>query len=101
MSWSLSVPASTASEFDGNAREALTKYLETVTLDSDAIDQAEMVIAAAAALLASGVIGADDKHFSVSLSGHSNPGHAPKDGWSNDCCSISVSQVAAPSESTG
>lgn len=30
----------------------------------------------------------------VQLSGHSNPGHAPVSGWSNDTVSINVSQQA-------
>lgn len=29
----------------------------------------------------------------VSASGHANPGHKKTDGWSNDCLSLSVTQV--------
>lgn len=39
----------------------------------------------------SGVIG-KDKDYVVSLSGHANEGHEPKEGYANDYIAVSISQ---------
>lgn len=49
---------------------------------------------AAAEIIDSGVLGDPDKYrFNVSLVGHANPNHEPRDGWANDSISISISQA--------
>ena len=35
-------------------------------------------------------LGRPDDELSVSVSGHANPGHAPREGWSNESCSVQV-----------
>ena len=56
-------------------------------------DQVSTARDAARGLIESGAVGdPDDKDFSISLSGHSNPGHEPTAGMANDTITISVSQ---------
>jgi hypothetical protein len=41
---------------------------------------------------ADSVQGANDKDFSITLAGHSNPNHEPKAGWANDTITVTVTQ---------
>jgi hypothetical protein len=54
--------------------------------------------AAAKSLVESGALGDDTREFTVALSGHSNPGHAPVPGYANDSIYVSVAQAAAPAK---
>lgn len=51
---------------------------------------------AAAESITSGVFGDPDSEFVVVVSGHANPEHQPKEGWVNDCISISITQLSSP-----
>lgn len=64
-------------------------------LESDEA-KAQLVVARKAAklVLNTGKVGKGrGKDFSVSLSGHANPGHEPKEGWANDTISVVVTQI--------
>lgn len=43
-------------------------------------------------LIESGAVGGADKDFAVSLSGHANPKHEPRENWSTDGITVSVVQ---------
>lgn len=55
-------------------------------------EQFEAAVEATKAILKSGAIGSDDKVFSVTLSGHANPGHEVVEGWANDAVVVSIVQ---------
>lgn len=42
------------------------------------------------------VVGRPDDHVRVSMTGHANPNHAPRDGWANEMITVTVS--AHPSD---
>ena len=45
-----------------------------------------------------------DGNINVTLSGHANPGHKPRQGWANDLVTVSVSSAVraeAPAETSG
>lgn len=99
MSWSISY-----SDIDGQKDDFNPSPLETYGSLSDEVREAfDAAVTAAVDLIKSRVLGVGVK-YNVVLSGHANPGHAPVDGWVNDCMTISISQlspaapVAAPVE---
>jgi hypothetical protein len=57
--------------------------------------QHDVGLMSAAQILMSGIVGKDDKTYTVTISGHSNPDHEPLAGWSNDFISIHVVQQGA------
>jgi len=97
MSWSASLGATKAADID----EAIDKVPTTPPedgCDEHVCEQINAARAAAKGLIASGLVGDGDKAFTVTLSGHSNEGHEPADGWANDCVTVAISQVDAPTE---
>lgn len=54
----------------------------------------EAARSAAKNLIASGAIGDETRSFTVTMSGHSNEGHEPADGWTNDCVTVAIQQAA-------
>lgn len=62
-------------------------------LDASPQEQFEEAVKAAAAIAASGVVGAVDKQFTIRLQGHGNPNHEPASGWVNDTVTVIVSQA--------
>lgn len=58
----------------------------------DGEDQAQLAARVVNDILGAGVIGNTTKKYTVSISGHANPDHEPKSGWSNDMISIQISQ---------
>lgn len=55
----------------------------------------ELVNAASEAVrLVAAALGEKWSSASISISGHANPGHGPKEGWANDCLTISVAVTA-------
>lgn len=101
MSWSTSVPATTAPDVYSKIKALeLPEYSPPIL--QEALDQFEAAKAAAINVIQSGALGVgEDKHFVVGISGHANPGHDHVDGWSDDFISVSVYQphIAAPEES--
>jgi hypothetical protein len=45
-------------------------------------------------IVSSGAVGDPDGKYYVTMNGHGNPDHKPKEGWSNDFVSINIQQVA-------
>ena len=92
MSWNYSVNGVTKE----NADAALNAAAEEQIIDimrgdsgEEMMAQAEQSTYAAVAIIESGCLG--DGPFFVSLVGHANPGHEPRDGWADDAVSISIS----------
>lgn len=94
MSFSFSIPTTPIADFDTAADAAQATY-EAALAGNDveqtaaSKESATAAVAAAKAVIASGVVGAG--HVSASISGHANPGHKPTKGWANDCINISIS----------
>jgi hypothetical protein len=44
-------------------------------------------------ILDAGIVGDSSKSYLITVSGHTNPGHEPRAGWSNDTVTITVAQV--------
>lgn len=95
MSWSASLGATKATDIDAAIDGCATSPPED-GLDEHVVEQVNAARAAAKGLVASGAVGDGEKAFSVTLSGHSNEGHEPADGWANDCVTVNVVQVDAP-----
>jgi hypothetical protein len=58
----------------------------------EVVEQVDQAKAMANFIIESEVVGSPDKVFSVSLSGHANLNHEPKEGWANDMISVQVVQ---------
>jgi hypothetical protein len=108
MSFSFSIPAGPIADFDAAAAAAQATYESTLAgsdigLASAAKESVTAAVAAANAIIASGVVGTGT--VSATISGHANPGHAPTSGWANDCVTVYIScadsyvkPVLAPTE---
>jgi hypothetical protein len=92
MSYSLSAKSPKA-EVGRAVTDAIDTYMPTI--EASEWQPAEEVrthlaaVAAAASELAS-AIGLDSDELSVSVSGHANPGHGPKDGYADEWVTVSV-----------
>jgi hypothetical protein len=95
MSWTVPCPSSTAESIEVSARSGYEQYRSTysggdagelVAMD----EQFEAALSAAHGILASGAVGT--AACSVTMSGHANPGHVKRPGWSNDGITISITQ---------
>jgi hypothetical protein len=83
----------------GNVEEAAERaYADFKARYSDADEvfpamdeQFDAAQIAARALLQGKVVG--EGNINVSLSGHANPGHKPRQGWSNDMVTVSVTSA--------
>jgi hypothetical protein len=94
MSWGIQCLSQTASTIDAAGRAAYADYRATLKADPGEVsamdEQVEAALTAAQALLDSGAVGTGA--CLVSLSGHANPDHAKRKGWSNDRIVITVEQ---------
>jgi hypothetical protein len=90
MSWSVSaehVP------YDQSSNDALLQLKDAaLSQNAECSDQFDAAVAATVAIIASGSLGPPSHTFRVRMSGHSNPGHGPRDGWANDAITISIDQ---------
>ena len=91
MSWSFGVTQVDKNTVD----EALNSAAETHVVNAmrgdsgpEMSEQMEQAVYAVVAIVTSGVLG--EGPFSVSLSGHANPGHKPREGWADDAISINL-----------
>lgn len=84
MSWFYSTVIEAGSDLD--AEDIQTKIREQ---NPDGLDQLDAAIMAAELLMDSPSLG-DAKEYYVSMSGHANPGHKPREGWANDAITVSV-----------
>jgi hypothetical protein len=102
MSYSLS--SRTAADIN----DQIDEYLATTVADSDNQPTTEVTdhLTAAKQAIATlaAAIGRPDDELVVTISGHANPDHAPRDGWADEFISISVSvrrpDAPAPSNPT-
>jgi hypothetical protein len=92
MSFSFTVTA-TRGDVEAAVADAAARY--DLTFAGDAADTTREVIGKVAALAQAQAeaIGRAGDVIAVSVSGHSNPDHAPRDGWAGETLMISVSQV--------
>lgn len=84
----------------GTRSDASTKdYIRIVDVvfSEDVKDEQAAQVAAAvdAAKALAAVVGRSDDRVVVTMSGHANPGHAPRLGWANECITVTVSAVPA------
>lgn len=98
MSYSISVPPGPVETF-------LERFDETAARTIDGLadefkDSSREAIAAArvalGALIESSAVVLPGQQCNGYASGHANPGHEPKEGWSDDHCSISLQQAKPP-----
>lgn len=89
MSWSVQVrPRKAPAVF-----QAIDAAQPTHDLSEESAEQLRSAKIAAKAVVESQVVGGTDKPFSVSFSGHANPGHEPAKGYANDFVQITVTQA--------
>lgn len=91
MSWSVSTSVPSRHAWWERREELRAAALAQ---NPEAGDQFEAAWQAAEAIIIGGSVGNTlERKFHIVLSGHSNPDHAPRAGWANDCVNVSVSQV--------
>jgi hypothetical protein len=96
MSWTVPCPSSTAESIEAAARSAYARYTGPAGFAGDDAERAAMdeqfeaALSAAHGILASGAVGT--AACSVTMSGHANPNHEKRPGWSNDAIVVSISQ---------
>lgn len=95
MSWSITFEAQ-----HGDWRAAADAAIAAMADDpqgdgtgNEVREQVGVAREALSTLVHSGFVGDALVRLRVSLSGHANPGHSPRDGYANDTISVSVSQV--------
>jgi len=97
MSWSFYAQIPAAATEEEAARILLaardTAEAQGEPYGPEAHHQQQQAMEAAAMICCSGALGRTAHH--VNLSGHANPGHLPRQGWSDDTTNIMVSQVPA------
>ena len=89
MSWSVSGQT----DQQGVADFMSAKREEALQQNSECGDQFDAVTEAVITLINSGSVGDASRRFSMTLTGHANPNHEPRDGWANDAVTISLYQV--------
>lgn len=99
MSWSTSTPIVAKSEAEAAidaasiTLPAYAELAETVALSGAAIDQLNAAKRAAIELLKT----VPGPYVVVTMNGHANAvGWRGREGWSNDCISVSIQQVVEP-----
>lgn len=90
MSWNFSVTAKPVGELESALEEASKTSREYSQENSE---QVSVAILAAILIAKSEAVGESTKKFNVTLTGHSNPGHQPASGMSNDGIYVSVYQA--------
>lgn len=89
MSWSSSVSKVSRSELQAALEAALVLGNDDVPTERQ--EQVDAARAAALYIARSAAVG--DGAFNVSINGHANPEHKPRDGWSNDYVNVTINQV--------
>jgi hypothetical protein len=93
MSWSTSTPEPVAKDAIEVTRPTLSDYVE-------AEQQAQLDAATEAARALAQVVGRPDDLVQVSLTGHANPSHAPRQGWADEMVTVTVSARPASTADT-
>jgi hypothetical protein len=84
MSWSTHTP-------DAVAKDAVELDEPQLSDVVEVEQRAQFEAAVVAAQALAKVVGRDGDTVHVSISGHANPDHAPRDGWANEMISVTVS----------
>lgn len=95
MSYSFSVSATPKADLD---QAIAAKAEDAINYASEEFQASQRDHVAAIRQAVAGVLpvfGRDDDLVTVSISGHSNPDHAPFEGWSNETLNISMSITPA------
>lgn len=72
----------------GNSQRENNTYFEAVEHLNAAAEAATNILSALGAV----------HMFTISVLGHANPGHKPRDGWANDFCDVKVSVLSYVTE---
>lgn len=86
MSWTTRTPEPVAKDAIALDEPQLYDVVE-----AEQREQFDAALDAAKAL--AGVVGRPGDPVIVTLNGHANPGHSPRDGWSNETITITVSAL--------
>jgi hypothetical protein len=93
MSWGIQISEGTL----GEVRDALVAQEFNYDPNGYAYDEMKAqftaVRAAALVLIDSGVIGASESHYAITMSGHGNPGHSKSSGWASEMVHITISEI--------
>lgn len=92
------VRADVGDELREKGRAAAIAAVHDPEAEQAALEHVGAALDAVANLLE--VVGRADDTVSVNVAGHANPDHAPRDGWSNEALSISISVSSARVEPT-
>lgn len=78
----------------GGAEDIAILRAKALEQNPECADQFDAAEQAVRAIIDSGACGPDydASRYYVTLSGHSNPDHAPREGYANDCVAVTVSQ---------
>ena len=93
MSWNYTVEnvtAETADDALGAGAEKQAEYARQGDVGPESIEQIEQAVYAAVEIIKSGCLG--EGPFRVTLGGHANAGHRPREGWSNDAINLAIYQ---------
>ena len=97
MSWSVTLTSLEPEDLEQAARKSYTafkaNYHDTDEVFEGMDEQFEAALDMARIALLRGIVG--EGLVNVSLSGHANPGHKPRRGWSNDTVTVNVTSAAA------
>lgn len=94
MSWSFIVKVGVGESVGEAVSQGIDAMVATYVggIEPEAREAAEIAGKIAAEIVSGGLVGSPERAFNISCSGHTNPGHAPRAGYSNDFVSISVYQ---------
>lgn len=99
MSWSFGfVSKGTLTDYNQQSMAAVTAYVDGQASLDNAVEpttqeQIDAAVEAGRAIVKSKAVGPQEATFNVTLSGHANPDHAPREGFANDQVTVSVYQV--------
>ena len=98
MSWNVTLTDLDPSEVGAAAAKACRDFKANYSDDAEAIlamdEQMEAALNVVRFLMPRDVVG--EGNVNVTLSGHANPGHKPRQGWANDYVAVHVSSAAVP-----
>lgn len=90
MSWNLNVPECAPSEISNELRRERDNKAEGQDWDEEVAEQVRAAIEAAVGVAPA--VGGDK--VTVTIAGHANPNHEPREGWANDEVTVTVRQLA-------
>lgn len=97
MSWSYYLGPLPADKIKEVTEAKVAAASQEIDLSQETLDQIKVAVEAAIILVPHVGNGAPSGNIYLSITGHSNPDHLPRWGWSNDSISITISN-ASPRE---